>query len=156
MTSFQEFLKKKAEEQNQGFRRELRDEWIDAVNRLIQQIDTWLTESDPEGLLDRTDFTVEKVEAGIGPYQINGLKISVGDLSVQVRPVARRVVGSSRLREGGTEVVGRVDITDGIKKYILWRTFNDGIESWEVVDEQFGSRPFDKIQLESILQDLLS
>jgi hypothetical protein len=79
----------------------------------------------------------------------------VGDLSVQVVPVARYVVGSSKFLGDGSQVTGRVDITDGLRKYILRRIEKDGLECWEVLDERHGSTPFDREHLEAILQDLL-
>jgi hypothetical protein len=87
MTSFQEFLHKKAEEQGQSARRLQRDEWISAVSRLTDQITAWLGEANTEGILDLIDVPFDKVEAGLGPYTIYGLKIGLGDLSVQVVPV---------------------------------------------------------------------
>jgi hypothetical protein len=156
MTSFQEFLHKKAEEQDQPSRRERRDEWIAAVNRLITQIDTWLREADPAGILDLIDIDFDKAESALGRYKINGLKIVVGDLSAQVVPVAGKVVGSSWVQGDGAQLAGRVDITNGIKKYIVMRVIKDGVETWEVRDEKFGAAPLDRARLESILQDLLS
>ena len=155
MTSFQEFLHKKAEEQRVLSRRDLRDEWIEAVGRLISQIDQWLTEADPQGVLDKIDIPYEKAEVGLGRYTVHGLKIGLGDLSAQVIPVARNVVGSHRIQQDGSQLGGRVDITNGIMKYILRRTLKDGAESWEVLDEHFGSDPLDRARLELILQDLL-
>src|SRR5271155_578266 len=131
MTSFQEFLHKKAEEQRQISRRDLRDEWILAVDRLTALIANWLHESDPEGLLDLIPLTFDKAEKGLGAYKIQGLQIGVGDLAVKVVPVARLVAGSSNIV--GEQVAGRVDITNGIKKFILWRIIKDGVESWEVL-----------------------
>jgi hypothetical protein len=156
MTSFQEFLHKKAEEQRQSFRREKRDEWIVAVRHLLDQIQTWLKEADPEGLLDFLDLEFEKAEVGLGRYKVPGLKIGVGDLAVQVVPVARNVVGSSRFLGDGAQVIGRVDITDGIRKYILRRIQKEGSECWEVMDEEYGTAILDRPRLEAILQDLLA
>jgi hypothetical protein len=156
MTSFQEFLHKKAEEQRVLSRRDLRDEWIEAVNRLILQIDQWLAEADPEGVLDRIDMPYEKAEKGLGRYTVHGLQIGLGDLAVQVIPVARNVVGSPRLQGDGASLAGRVDLSNGIKKYILRRVLKGDEESWEVADEHFGAEPLSRAELESILQDLLA
>jgi hypothetical protein len=156
MTSFQEFLHKKAEEQQQPSRRAKRDEWILAVNRLNEQITHWLHESDPEGLLEIVPLKFDKIEAGLGAYEVPGLGIGVGDPSVRVFPVARNVVGSPRILGDGAQLAGRVDITDGINKYILRRVLKDGGETWEVLDDRFGGvTPLDRSRLESILQDLL-
>ncbi len=156
MTSFQEFLHRKAEEQGQSSARERRDEWIAAVDRLTRQIEGWLRESDPEGVLDLIPVTFDKAEKGLGPYKIDGLQVGVGELSARVVPVARNVVGSPRIMGDGARLAGRVDITDGIKKYVLRRVLKDGSETWEVLDDHFGAAPFDRDRLESILQDLLA
>jgi len=155
MTSFQEFLHKKAEEQNQGSRRERRDEWIAAVQRLVDRIIGWLREADPERLLDITPQTIEKSEVGLGSYRISGLRIAVGDLAVRVVPVARNLANPSGLMAGEI-LAGRVDITDGIKKYVLRRTLRDNEEFWEVINEQYESTPFDQSRLEQILRDLFA
>ena len=156
MTSFQEFLRKKSQQQDQISRRDRRDEWISAVARLLDRIEAWLREADPEGLLDRIPLEFNKAEKGLGAYKIQGMQIGMGDLSVQVIPVARNVVGSPRTMGDGAQLAGRVDISDGIKKYVLRRVLKDGAESWEVLDEHFGADLLDRTRLESILQDLLA
>ncbi len=156
MTNFQEFLHKKAEEQRVISRRDLRDDWIDAVGRLVGQIREWLHEADPDGVLDRIDFPYDKAEKGLGRYKVDGLQINVGDLSVQVVPVARNVIGSPRLAGEGAKLAGRVNITNGIKTYILRRVLSDSGESWEVADDHLGAELLTRAKLESILQDLLA
>ena len=156
MTSFQEFLRKKADEQHSHLRRERRDEWIVAVSALLDRIDVWLHESDPDRLLDIIPIRLDKAEAGLGTYEIYGLKIAVGDLAIQVLPVARNVVGSPRIFGDGADLGGRVDITDGTRKYIVMRVVKDGKKSWEVLDDQFGAAPLDRARLEAIIQDLLA
>jgi hypothetical protein len=69
MMTFREFLQQKAAEQQQQGRRERRDEWVAAVDRLIEQLRTWLAESDPDRLLDVVRQEVEKAEPGLGVYQ---------------------------------------------------------------------------------------
>ena len=162
MTSFQEFLHKKAEEQKRGFRPDRRDEWIAAVDKLNRQIVDWLRESDPEQLLEIIPETVEKAEKGLGTYRVPALKIGVGNRMVRVVPIARNLVNP--LLGDGTTLGGRVDITDGSKKYMLRRILRDSSPNregpdeapWEVLDEHFGVTPLDRGRLESILQDLLS
>ena len=134
----------------------MRDEWVEAVNRLLLDIDTWLDEADTEGILDRLDAPLERAEVGLGRYTVQGLRISVGDLAVEVVPIARNVVGSPRLGGVGAKLAGRVDIGDGIKKSIVRRVLSDHEEFWEVSDERFGATRLDRAKLEEILQDLLA
>jgi hypothetical protein len=155
--TFREFLKRKAEEERQAERRQRRDEWVAAVGRLIQQVRTWLEESDPEHFLDIVPQEVEKVEQGLGLYKAPGLKIGVGDAAVRVVPVGRNAVGLVGPQgDDGVRAEGRVDITDGVRKYILYRTVKDGQEAWYALDEEFKAAPLDRTRLEAILQDLLS
>jgi hypothetical protein len=52
---------------------------------------------------------------------------------------------------------GRIDITNGSYKYLLYRKLNDANnEQWLVQDERAVLRPLDREQFEAILQDLLS
>src|SRR3954467_291894 len=93
MMTFREFLQKKAGEQRDIQRRQRREEWVAAVGQLMDQLRAWLAESDPDHLLDVVPLEVEKVEPGLGFYQVPSLKVGVGDASVQVMPVGRNVVG---------------------------------------------------------------
>jgi hypothetical protein len=157
MMTFREFLEKKAQGQRQSERRERRDEWVAAVGRLIAQLRAWLTESDPDRLLDVVPLEVEKAEPDLGTYTVPSLKIGVGDVAVRVEPVGRNAVGVVRPRgDPSVRAEGRVDVTDGVRKYILYRTLKDGKESWYALDERFEATPLDRGRLEAILQDLLS
>jgi hypothetical protein len=157
MMTFPEFLKKKAQEPQHTQRRERRDEWVAAVDRLINQLRAWLAASDPEQVLEVVPLHFEKGEPNLGVYQVDGLKIGVGDASVQVVPVGRDVVGLVGPRgDSGVRAEGRVDITDGVRKYILYRTLKDGQEKWYALDERFEAAPLDQGRLEVILLDLLS
>lgn len=50
--SLREFLKAKADEYGVRDRHRLRDEWLASLNQLLDQLQEWLREADPEGLLD--------------------------------------------------------------------------------------------------------
>jgi hypothetical protein len=154
--TFQEVLHKKAAEQQQPFRRQRRDEWIGAVGRLLDQVRAWLAESDPEHLLDVVPLQIQTIEPGLGVFNIPSLKIGVGDSSIQVVPVGRFALGVVGIRGGpGVRAEGRVDITDGVRKHILYRILQDGQERWYVQVGDFEARPLDRSRLEDILQDLL-
>lgn len=157
MMTFQQFLERHAQQQQHQERRERRNEWIAAVERLLNQLRTWLAESDPAKVLDVVPVEVERAEPDLGAYRISSLKISLGDGAVQVIPIGRNVVGVVGPRgAGGIRAEGRVDITDGIRKYILYRTLDDGQEKWYALDEDFQAALFDRGRLEAILLDLLS
>jgi hypothetical protein len=56
----------------------------------------------------------------------------------------------------GIRAEGRVDITDGIRRHILYRTLKDAQEKWYALDERYQAAPLDRTRFEEILQDLLS
>lgn len=155
--TFREFLEKQAEQQRHKERRERREEWTAAVGRLIDRLRAWLAESDPKQVLDVLPMETEIAEPGLGVYRVPGLKVSLGDAAVRVVPVGRNVVGLVGPQgDVGGRAEGRVDITDGIRKYILYRTLQEGQENWYALDERFRAAPLDRGRLEGILQDLLS
>lgn len=161
MTSFQEFLRKKAEEKGDDGGRRRRDEWMDALGRLVDQIVSWLKDDDPEGVLEIGRYEVTRSETGLGAYQVPYLKIHLGDSEAVLSPVARNTVGTIGPRGGVAETEkaeGRVDVQDGLrlKKYMLYRAIKDGRDVWYAVDEKFHVDLLDKDRLEAILQDLLS
>jgi hypothetical protein len=155
MLTLREFLHNKAQEENQTQRRERRNEWI--ADRLIKQICAWLAEADPDKVLEIIPLDLEKAEPELGVYRVPGLKLVAGDASVQVVPVGRNVVGLVGPRgEVSLRAEGRVDITDGVRKYILYRTLQDGRENWYALNERFEATVLDRGRLEAILVDLLS
>ncbi len=158
MATFQQFLEALAVKEKQPERRQRREEWLAAVGRLYDQIRAWLAEADPQRFLDVIPFRVECVEPSLGVYDAPALKIGMGDAAVQIRPVGRDGVAQVEVRgEAPLQAAGRVDIRrKGGGEYILYRTLNDGQETWYVLDEWRRAAPFDRRRLEGILQDLLS
>lgn len=156
--TFREFLEKQAEQRHHKERRQRREEWIAAVCRLIDQLCAWLAESDPDKVLAVVPMEIEAIEPGVGTYRVPSLKISLADAAVQVVPVGRNVVGIVFPQGDGVGIhaEGRVDITDGLRRYILYRTLKDGQEQWYALDEHLHAVPLDRGRLEGILQDLLS
>jgi hypothetical protein len=154
--TFQQFLESRAKQINPKERRERQEEWVAAVGRLIDKLCAWLTESDPKQLLDVVPLQIERAEPGLGAYTVKSLKIGLGDAAVQVVPVGRNVIGVVEVPgQAGVPAEGRVDITDGTRRYILYRTLTDGQERWYALDERFQATPLDRGRLEAILQDLL-
>lgn len=81
-TSFQEFLRQKVEGSDWRDRKRLRSEWLDALNRLLDQIRDWLRESDPEGVLELVPYKVERVEERLGVYGAPALQIRLNRADV--------------------------------------------------------------------------
>lgn len=156
--TLREFLLKNAP-RDEMRRRQSRQEWIAAVDRLLTQLRAWLTETGTADLLDLEPLEFEKREQGLGSYCIKGLAIHFGESTVKVAPVGRDVLAhlGPYAEPGHEKAEGRVDITNGAYKYFLYRKLNDaGAEQWLVQDERDGIRPLDREQFEAILQALLS
>ncbi len=147
----------RAEQERQ--RRQSREQWIAAVDRLLAQLRTWITEAGTAELLDLETLEFEKREQGLGAYHIQGLAIHFGESTVKVMPIGRNVAAhlGPYAEPGHEKAEGRVDITNGAYKYVLYRKLNDaGQEQWLVQHEGSGIQPLDREQFEAILTDLLS
>jgi hypothetical protein len=139
-------------------RRQEREEWVAAVDRLVAQLRAWVTDGGTAELLDLEPLDFEKREQGLGAYHIGGLAFHFGERTVKVVPVGRNVVahlGPSG-EAGSAKAEGRVDMTNGAYKYFLYRQRTPVAEQWFVQDERSNLRPLDRERFEAILQDLLS
>ena len=154
---FQEWLEKRAQEVNQPERLRHRSEWIAALDQFYEQIMSWIRESDPQGLIIIERMELARSEPRLGTYTAPALKISLGDDAVRVVPMGRDVRGSYRNDEG-TELryEGRVDITDDLRKFVLYRIADGESQAWIVSGDSGSPKRFDRAQLEAILRDLLS
>jgi hypothetical protein len=156
--TLREFLLKNAPHDEMQWR-QIREEWIAAVDQLLTQLRAWLTEAGTAELLDLEPLEFERREQGLGTYHIKGLAIHFGERTVKVVPVGRRVLAhlGPYAAAGHENAEGRVDVTNGAYKYYLYRKLNDASEEqWLVQDERSAIRPLDREQFEAILQDLLS
>src|SRR2546422_8770700 len=92
LMTLREFLLKNAPRTEQEKRRrQWREEWIGAVDRLLAQLRAWLTDVGTAELLDLESLEFEKREQGLGAYHIQGLAINFGERTVKVVPVGRNV-----------------------------------------------------------------
>lgn len=132
---------------------------------LLHDIENWLRAADTEHVLEIMPYDVERVEDRLGVYDAPALKIRLGTDEVDVVPVGRYAIGPlpapaiKSLREvEGTDspVAGRVDITNGERKYLLLRVISSGQPRWYAVNERSQVVLFERAQLETILQDLWS
>jgi hypothetical protein len=135
-----EFLKEKADEIRAAKpeRDRLVSDWTAAVECLLGQIEQWLRESDPEGLIRCQRVGHSFNDEGMGPYTVPGLKLELDGQVVGVVPVARRVVASVVLpgESQPRRAEGRVDLTRyGDTHYILYRFRDAGGDRWYVVHD---------------------
>jgi hypothetical protein len=133
-------------------------EWIGAVRRLIDQMTEWLRAADKNHLLEIEETQYKLREVDVGVYTVPGLVIWLEAQEARVIPVARMVVGPD-LSNGLIHVVrafGRVDMTDGEKKFLLFRTEIDPADAWVILeDEGFTFKRFTRESFEEATQSLL-
>jgi hypothetical protein len=139
-------------------KRAIQQEWISALRRLIQQIQEWLADSDPEHLLEIEERYHEIREVDVGVYTAPGLVIHLEAREVRLVPIARKVVGP-HLSNGFIQVrraFGRADLIGGGKKYLLYRSRTDPADEWVIVeDDGFRVKELDRQAFEEALQSLL-
>jgi hypothetical protein len=136
-----------------------RDEWVGAVDRLNQQIRVWLTYADPDHvILDVRETPYQLREEGIGSYEVRGLMISLGRRELRVEPIARNVAGP--LSATGvihvSRAYGRVDLTDGLQRFMIFRVEKDPEDRWSIIKQDgFRMQAFDQFAFEEAFKALL-
>jgi hypothetical protein len=113
-----------------------KQEWIDSVGRLMDQFRQWLQEADKEGVL-RLDKEVHELgEEGLGWYEVPGITVLLGDRRVRIRAVGRNTIG--RITPSEVQAQGRVDMTNGTDRCILYRVLDDQGERWVIYQPDTG------------------
>ncbi len=135
-----------------------RDEWVGSVNRLTARMKDWIGEADPGRVLVLRDRIFSVREEEIGAYEVLGLSIGLGPREVRVEPVARNVAGP----QSATGVIhvsrayGRVDMTDGLRKFMIFRLEREPEDRWSIIEQDsYEMRPFDQPSFEAAVQSLL-
>jgi hypothetical protein len=160
MKTLEEFLHERAEIERgrADEKKAIQQEWIGAVRRLLDQMTEWLRDADPEHLLKIKECDHKLREIDVGVYTAPGLEIRLGTQDLQVIPVARHVVGRD-LSNGLVEVArafGRVDLTDGDKSFLLFRSRKDPDDEWVVLeDDGLRAKRFDRESFEEAMIGLL-
>jgi hypothetical protein len=137
-TSLRDFLKQKAtlyaaeSERN----REVIEEWQAAVERLFTLLEGWLRAADPDGFIQHERSQTDVTEPGLGRYHISRLNLRAFGKWVGLIPKARKTVKSAAPQQRGApeRATGRVDITDEIRRYVLYR-FGQGTDEQWLVDD---------------------
>ncbi|HWE40302.1 MAG TPA: hypothetical protein VG406_27365 [Isosphaeraceae bacterium] len=151
--TFREWAEQKAATEGEQARR--LDEWTAAYDRLRDDITRWMRDDGGEAVkIDPVPATLG--ERGIGTYVLTGLRIRIGDHSVNVSPVGRNVAGPIGTRDGSQQPEGLVYVTDGSRKYPLIRTVQDGRDVWYVAGEEGVAERLTSHLFEKILMDLMS
>jgi hypothetical protein len=114
--------------------KELIAEWVQAIERLFAQLCAWLETADPERILQVEKVNVEVHEPNVGHYLAPRLNIRAFGKWIGIIPKARKTVGTARPPRPGApaHATGRVDITDEIRRYVLYRFEGEEDGSWFV------------------------
>src|SRR5207245_3718035 len=87
--------------------------------------------SDPEGLIEIQEAQQDVTEPGLGRYRVPRLDLRAFGKWIGIIPKARKTVGTATppQKSAPERAAGRVDITDELRRYVLYR-FQDGNEVW--------------------------
>ena len=158
-TTFTEFLREQAAKQEAEVKagKAVVDEWRAAIERLFEQIRCWLADSDPDGLIKLKQGEEELNEKGLGRYRVPRLDLRALGKWVGIIPKARKTVGVAKppQRSAPERAIGRVDITDEMRRYVLYRYPQDGGDLWLIDDLRSEPKPLDQQAFETALMSYL-
>jgi hypothetical protein len=158
-TTFTEFLREQAAKREAEAKagKAAIDEWRAAVERLLAQIRGWLAESDPDGIIQIKDGEQELREPGLGRYRVPRLDLRALDKWIGIIPKARLTVGTAKppRKDAPERAEGRVDITDELRRYVLYRFRQDGGDLWLIDDLRSEPKPLTHELLEAALMSYL-
>ena len=158
-TSLREFLKQKgaAYKAEAEMNKVVIEEWQAAVDKLFKQLQEWLVAADPEGIIQTKYTQIEVAEPGLGRYQINRLNLRAFGKWVGLIPKARKTVKVATPQQNGApeHATGRVDITDEIRRYVLYRFSRETGDEW-FIDDTATSRGLQPLNSERFEAALLS
>ena len=109
-------------------------DWQAAVAKLFEQLRQWIASSDPDKILEVQERKKEVSEPGLGQYTVNQLDIRGLGKWIGILPKARRTIRTAAPPQSGApeRATGRVDITDEVTRYILYRFSKDGVDDWRI------------------------
>jgi hypothetical protein len=160
--NFTQFLREQAEKHDAEVKggKATVEEWQAAVQRLFDQIRAWLAHSDPDGIIQIKQGQQDVAEAGLGRYVIPRLDLRAFGKWIGIIPKARLTIASAHppQRSAPERAAGRVDITDEVRRYVLYRFRHDGEgDVWLIDDLRPGTppAPFDQEAFEMALASYL-
>ncbi|OWK36286.1 hypothetical protein [Fimbriiglobus ruber] len=136
--SFSEFLQNKAKsyEVEAGKNGEIIHEWQDAVAKLFVELRIWLASSDPTGVLQISERKIEVKEPRLGRYEAPCLDIRAFGKWIGIIPKARKTIKLALPPQSGApeRATGRIDITDEVRRCVLYRFSNESGDAWFIED----------------------
>jgi hypothetical protein len=158
-TTFKEFLRQQAEKHEAEAQsgKATVEEWRSAVEQLFAHLRGWLRESDPTGIIQIEEGHENLTERGLGRYRIPRLNLQAFGKWIGIIPKARHTVATAQppQRTAPQRAAGRVDITDELRRYVLYRFREDGRDVWLIDDLESGPKPLDQDAFERALMSYL-
>ena len=158
-SALRDFLRQEAEkyQAEAAAGKVLVEEWRTAIQRLYAQLRAWIKEADPEGVIEIEERPHDVTEPRLGHYQIPRLDLRVFHKWIGILPKARRTVAMAQppRKSAPERAAGRVDMTDELRRYILYRFQEDGRDVWMIDDLQLGVKPLDREAFENALMSYL-
>jgi hypothetical protein len=118
-----------------------------------------LYDADSQNILEFFENSIQLREYEVGVYLVKRLTIRLEAQEVHVIPIARNAVGPVAASSGSThrgKSFGRVDITDGVAKFLLFRTQVQPADQWVIVDDEtYIIRELNEESFASAMQSLL-
>jgi hypothetical protein len=157
--AFTDFLREQSEktkrmsEANQG----AINEWRGAVERLFRQMRAWLADSDPDGIIQIEQKDWEVTEPSLGEYRIPRLDLRALGKWIGIVPKARNTVVAARPPQKSVpeRATGRVDITDEVRRYVLYRLPDADQDTCYIDDLRSDPKPLDQQTFEAALMSYL-
>lgn len=151
-----EFLQKNADqyEAEAAKNREVVREWQEALPRLFATIRGWIAESDPKGFIEVSESKTDVREPSLGWYKVPRLDIRAFSKWIGILPKVRMSVGTVRPPDATEPIwaTGRVDITNEIRRFVLYRVHDGGRDSWFIQDPTSNAtKPLTKESFEEAL-----
>ncbi|MBY0521987.1 MAG: hypothetical protein K2R98_01225 [Gemmataceae bacterium] len=158
-TTLKDFLQQEAEKQRAeaSSAKAVIEEWRVSIERLFAQMRAWLKESDPNGVIEIEESQEVVNEPGLGRYRVPRLDLhALGDW-IAIIPKARRTIGKATPPQKTVpeRATGRVDITNEVHRYVLYRFQDNGRELWMINDLQSESKLLDQAAFENALMSYL-
>jgi len=136
--SLKEVLKRKRDEfaEQDEKNKHIIGEWLIAVAALFDQLEAWLKVADPEGRIKAERGTREVNEPGLGRYSIPDLNLRAFGIWIGAIPKAGVTIRTAKPMQPGADqrATGRVDITNGIRRYVLYRFPSGDNDEWFIHD----------------------
>jgi hypothetical protein len=159
MLTFSEFLRQQHQKSQIALaaNEQILSEWRCAVERLLETFREWLAKSDPEGILQLQSNTCDIKEPSLGKYVMPRLDIHGLGKWIGIIPKARFTVATTPFTQAvpPQQATGRVDITDEIRRYVLYRLPSEQGDRWYIDDLNNEAQPLTQERFEQALMSYL-